>query len=302
LEILQIRNIEKTYDSRKALKDFSLNVQKQTILGLLGPNGAGKTTLIRIITQIIGADKGEIFFKGEKLSARHTSVIGYLPEERGLYKKMKVGEQLIYIAGLKDIPYRKAKELVGVFLDKFNLLDWEKRNVEELSKGMQQKVQFIASIIHQPELLILDEPFSGFDPINSQLLKEEIISLRDQGSTIIYSTHRMETVEGLCDNMTLINNGEKLLEGSIPEIKKKYSSNLFSLQGKGLLPENGKTYQVISQKNLGEMININFRLHQGRSLNDFIHEVINFIVIHNIHEELPGIHDIFMARINEVNA
>jgi len=242
LEILQISNIEKTYESKKALKDFSLNVPKQSILGLLGPNGAGKTTLIRIITQIIAPDKGEIFFKGKKLSSKHTSAIGYLPEERGLYKKMKVGEQLIYIAGLKEIPYGKAKELVGFFLDKFDLRNWEKRNVEELSKGMQQKVQFIASVIHQPELLILDEPFSGFDPINSQLLKEEIINLRAQGSTIIYSTHRMETVEDLCDNITLINNGEKLLGGSIAEVKKKYSSNLFSLRGKGALPDNGKTY------------------------------------------------------------
>jgi ABC-2 type transport system ATP-binding protein len=302
LEILQIRHIEKTYDSKRVLKDFSLNVPKQSILGLLGPNGAGKTTLIRIITQIIAPDKGEMFFKGEKLSSRHTALIGYLPEERGLYKKMRVGEQLIYIAGLKEIPYREAKELVGSFLDKFDLRIWEKRNVEELSKGMQQKVQFIAAAIHQPELLILDEPFSGFDPINSQLLKEEIIKLRDQGSTIIYSTHRMETVEELCDNITLINNGEKLLEGSVPEIKKKYSNHLFSLLGKGSLPEHGKTYQVISQKGNAEMIEAKLQLHTGRSLNDFIHEVINEIEIHSIHEELPGIHDIFIARIKEVNA
>jgi ABC-2 type transport system ATP-binding protein len=302
LEILQIRDIEKTYDSKKALKEFSLNVPKQSILGLLGPNGAGKTTLIRIITRIIAPDKGEIFFKGEKLSPEHTAAIGYLPEERGLYKKMKVGEQLIYIAGLKDLPHRKAKELVRYFLDKFDLAAWEKRNVEELSKGMQQKVQFIASIIHQPELLILDEPFSGFDPINAQLLKEEIINLRNQGSTIIYSTHRMETVGELCDNITLINNGEKLLEGNTQEIRKQYGSNLFSLSGRGNLPEQGKTYDLISQKNNEQNIEVKLRLHSGKSLNDFIHEVIDSIEIHSVYEELPGIHDIFIARIKEVNA
>jgi ABC-2 type transport system ATP-binding protein len=301
-EILQIHNIEKTYESRKALKDFSLNVPKQSILGLLGPNGAGKTTLIRIITQIIAPDKGEIFFKGEKLSSAHTASIGYLPEERGLYKKMKVGEQLIYIAGLKEIPYRKAKELVASFLEKFDLSTWEKRKVEELSKGMQQKVQFIAAVIHHPELLILDEPFSGFDPINSQLLKEEIMKLRDEGTTIIYSTHRMETVEELCDNITLINNGEKLLEGNTQDIRKKYRDNLFFLRAKGTLPENGKTYNLISEKNNHEIIEARLKLRDGRSLNDFIHEVIDRIEIYDIYEELPGIHDIFITRIKEVSA
>jgi ABC-2 type transport system ATP-binding protein len=301
LEILQIHGLEKNYEQKKALKNFSLNVPKQSILGLLGPNGAGKTTLIRIITQIIAPDKGEIFFKGEKLSARHTSAIGYLPEERGLYKKMKVGEQLIYIAGLKDVPRQKAKQLVDFFLDKFDLRNWEKRNIEELSKGMQQKVQFIASIIHQPELLILDEPFSGFDPINSQLLKEEIIKLRDQGSTIIYSTHRMETVEDLCDNITLINNGEKLLEGSIPEVKKKYSSHLFSIHYTGTLQRSGKTYELISEKNNAGISEAKMRLKDNASINDFIHEVISGIEIQSIHEEQPAIHDIFIARIKEVS-
>jgi ABC-2 type transport system ATP-binding protein len=302
LEILQIRHIEKAYESRKALNDFCLNVQKNSILGLLGPNGAGKTTLIRIITQIIAPDKGEIIFNGEKLSEKHTSLIGYLPEERGLYKKMGVGEQLIYLAGLKEMSYQKAREKVGYFLDRFDLKNWEKRKVEELSKGMQQKVQFIASVINQPELLILDEPFSGFDPLNSQILKEEIIHLKEQGSTIIYSTHRMETVEELCDNITLINNGEKLLEGSVPEIKKKYSSNLFLLRGKGSLHENGKTYQTISQKEKDEITEAKLKLHEGKSLNDFIHEVVDRIEIHSLYEEQPTIHDIFIARIKEVNA
>jgi ABC-2 type transport system ATP-binding protein len=303
LDILQIRGLEKKYEHKKALNNFSLSVPKQSILGLLGPNGAGKTTLIRIITQIIAPDQGEIFFKGEKLSSKHTSLIGYLPEERGPYKKMRVGEQLIYIAGLKEIPYRKAKKIVGSFLDRFNLKNWEKRNVEELSKGMQQQVQFIASVIHQPELLILDEPFSGFDPINSQLLKEEIIRLRDQGSTIIYSTHRMETVEELCDNITLINHGEKLLEGSIPEVKKRYSSHLFSIRYHGMLRSNGKTYELISEKiNTDDITEARMRLQADSSLNDFIHEVIDGIEIQSIKEELPGIHDIFMARIKEVKA
>jgi ABC-2 type transport system ATP-binding protein len=284
-----------------ALNNFSLNVPKQSILGLLGPNGAGKTTLIRIITQIIAADKGDIFFKGKKLSSKHTTSIGYLPEERGLYKKMRVGEQLIYIAGLKEVPYARAKQLVRFFLDKFDLGSWEKRNIEELSKGMQQKVQFIASIIHQPELLILDEPFSGFDPINSQLLKEEIIKLRDQGSTIIYSTHRMETVEDLCDNITLINNGEKLLEGSIPEVKKRYSSHLFSIRFIGKLQPNGKTYELISEKSNAGISEAKMRLKDNMSVNDFIHEVIGDIEIQSIQEEQPVIHDIFIARIKEVS-
>ncbi|MFL5730765.1 MAG: ABC transporter ATP-binding protein [Cytophagaceae bacterium] len=298
-DILKIRNVEKKYGQKTALQDFSLNVPKQSILGLLGPNGAGKTSLIRIITQIIAPDKGDVLFNGEKLSPKHTSLVGYLPEERGLYKKMKVDEQLIYLAGLKEVSKIKAKQKIEYFLERFELMSWKKRIVEELSKGMQQKVQFIASVIHDPQLLILDEPFSGFDPLNSQILKEEMMRLKEQGCTIIYSTHRMETVEELCDTITLIDNGVKLLEGRVPEIKKQYNTERYRLRGRGRLPDTALTFDLQVQQTNQDITEARLQLKEGKILNDMIREVIGEFEIQNIEEDIPGIHDIFIARIRE---
>ena len=226
---IEIKNVSKTYGTYKALNDISINVPKQSIYGLLGPNGAGKTTLIRMLNQITAPDQGEIIFNGEKLNRNHISQIGYLPEERGLYKTMKVGEQAIYLAQLKGLSQKEAEKRLRFWFKKFDISDWWNKKVEELSKGMQQKIQFIVTVIHEPQLLIFDEPFSGFDPINVNLLKKEILDLRDKGATIIFSTHNMASVEELCDNIMLINKGNKILEGSVYQIKQDFKDHSFEI-------------------------------------------------------------------------
>lgn len=223
--MLQINHLSKQYSNHIALDDLSLDIPTNSIFGLLGPNGAGKTTLIRIITQIYNPDKGTVFFKGEPLVKRHTNLIGYLPEERGLYKKMFVKEHLLYIAALRDLPKKEAEEKVNYWLNRFSLEKWAKAEVGSLSKGMQQKVQFIATILHDPELIILDEPFSGFDPVNQQLLTDEIKALHQAGKTIIFSTHRMESVEEICTHIALIHHANCILKGEVKTIKKQFSEN-----------------------------------------------------------------------------
>ena len=214
-QILSLKNIVKRYHKNTAVDDVSFDVKKGSIFGLLGPNGAGKTSIIRIITTITGADEGEVLLDGVKLNNNHPAEIGYMPEERGLYKKMKVGEQLLYLAQLKGLPYDEAKKSILHWMDKFEIRDWWNKKVEELSKGMQQKIQFIATVMHGPKLLILDEPFSGLDPVNTNLIKKEISELRDKGISIIFSTHRMEQVEEICEDIVLINHGKKILEGKL---------------------------------------------------------------------------------------
>ena len=223
--MLQIKHLSKQYSNHIALDDLSLDIPTNAIFGLLGPNGAGKTTLIRIITQIYNPDKGEVFFNGEPLAKHHTNNIGYLPEERGLYKKMFVKEHLLYIAALRDLSKKEAEEKVNYWLNRFSLEKWAKSEVGSLSKGMQQKVQFIAAILHDPELIILDEPFSGFDPVNQQLLTDEIKALHQAGKTIIFSTHRMESVEEICTHIALIHNANCILKGEVKDIKKQFSDN-----------------------------------------------------------------------------
>lgn len=216
---IEVINVSKRFAEHVALNNLSLSVPEGCVYGLLGPNGAGKTTLIRILNQITGPDTGQVLIDGEPLRPKHVERIGYLPEERGLYKKMKVGEQAIYLAQLKGIGKAEATRRLKLWFDKFEIGDWWNKTVEELSKGMQQKVQFITTVIHEPDILIFDEPFSGFDPINANLLKESILELRDKGATILLSTHNMNSVEELCDRITLINKGEKILEGKVDEIK-----------------------------------------------------------------------------------
>lgn len=221
---IEVINLTKRYADHLALNNVSLSVPEQSIYGLLGPNGAGKTTLIRILNQITGPDSGQILIDGEPLNPKHTERIGYLPEERGLYKKMKVGEQAIYLAQLKGIQKAEAERRLKLWFEKFEIEGWWNKTVEELSKGMQQKIQFITTVIHEPDILIFDEPFSGFDPINANLLKESILELREKGATILLSTHNMNSVEELCDSISLINKGEKILEGKVTEIKQQHRS------------------------------------------------------------------------------
>ena len=250
MEALTAKNVTKRYTNHLALDEVSLTIPAQTIFGLLGPNGAGKTTLIRIINQIINSDSGEISIFGERLQPKHIGTIGYLPEERGLYKKLKVGEQLIYLAQLKGLSRKDAVEKSKAWMKKFEITDWWNKKVEDLSKGMAQKVQFISTVMHEPRLIILDEPFSGFDPVNAQLITQEILELKEKGCTIIFSTHRMETVEDLCDHIALIDKSKKILEGSKKQVKETYRTNTYTVEHKGSFNLSSPNYELIEQRNV----------------------------------------------------
>lgn len=301
---IEINNVSKTYGTYKALNGISIKVPRKSIYGLLGPNGAGKTTLIRMLNQITAPDEGEIIFNGEKLNRNHISLIGYLPEERGLYKSMKVGEQAIYLAQLKGVSYKDAEKRLKYWFKKFDILNWWDKKIEELSKGMQQKIQFIVTVIHEPQLLIFDEPFSGFDPINVNLLKKEILELRDKGATIIFSTHNMASVEELCDNIMLINKGQKILEGSVYQIKQDFKENKFEVKIKGIegesekgieLPE-GFTAVSSETDNNGETTII---VEADNEINP--NTLINYLsekgTIVSYKELLPSMNDIFIDQL-----
>ncbi len=298
MEFLKINGVIKEYTGHRALDNVSLTIPKGGIYGLLGPNGAGKTSLIRIITQITQADEGEILFLGERLAKNHITRVGYLPEERGLYKKMKVGEQLLYIAQLKDLNKKEAQEKIDYWLSRFDIADWKDKFIDELSKGMQQKIQFIATVVNQPELLILDEPFSGFDPINANLIKDEILELNKAGVTIIFSTHRMESVEELCTHIGLINKSEVVLEGEIGEIKRRYKSGHLEVVCEGQLQES-ESYEII--ENSTHQQGLRFVLKPD--LNDYsfknITEVItnNSDKVYSVREIYPSVNDIFLKLV-----
>lgn len=300
--IFRAENIYKSYEKHQALKNVSIEVPRQGIFGLLGPNGAGKTTLIRIINQIIAPDQGNLFFNGEKLHARHVSRIGYLPEERGLYKKMKTGEQALYLARLKNVEAPVARKALKEWFEKFDLMPWWNRKVEELSKGMQQKIQFIITILHKPDLLIFDEPFSGFDPINVNLLKEEILKLRQQGTSIIFSTHNMNSVEELCDDIVLINKSEKILGGNLLEVKRAHATNLFSLEvGNPKASLNqilSPLAQLLKEEPLRDgLIRLKVKLQQGSNANQLIEHILPQLQLHSFKEELPTMNDIFIKTV-----
>lgn len=302
MELLEARDISKSYAAHQALNGVSISIPKQSIFGLLGPNGAGKTTLIRIVNQIIDADHGDIFIKGEKLSEKHIKMIGYLPEERGLYKKMKVGEQLVYLGRLRGLSRKQAIEQGRKWCKKLEIYDWWNKKIEDLSKGMAQKIQFISTVMHEPELIILDEPFSGFDPINANLIKDEILELRDNGSTVIFSTHRMESVEQLCDHIAMINNAKKILDGSKKEIKDSYKSNTFMLEHVGDFELVNDQYHV---ETLGTSEN-NFshssvKILNGSSPNDLLKHLIPQTEVHSFAEKIPSINDIFIAKVKGGN-
>ncbi|MCF8304311.1 MAG: ATP-binding cassette domain-containing protein [Bacteroidales bacterium] len=301
MSLFQVSNVNKRYVNHTALSDVSITVPKQSIFGLLGPNGAGKTTLIRIINQIIAPDGGELLFNGEKLQPAHTEKIGYLPEERGLYRKMKVGEQALYLAQLKGLNKSEALRRLKYWFEHFEIQDWWDKKVEELSKGMQQKVQFIVTIIHEPPLLIFDEPFSGFDPVNANLLKDEILKLRDKGATIIFSTHNMGSVEELCDRIALINKSEKILEGRVKDIRDEYRSETFEVFYEGytgllkdIIPAD---FDILYEKEEEDHHRAKIKLPRQGKPNDLLELLISKVTLTGFHEIIPSMNDIFISKV-----
>ncbi len=301
MPFLQANNIVKKFADHLALNNVSVEVPENSIFGLLGPNGAGKTTLIRIINQITGPDEGEILLNGKKLSPQHIEQIGYLPEERGLYKKMKVGEQALYLAQLKGMSRHDALKKLKYWFEKFEIQPWWDKKVEELSKGMQQKVQFIVTILHSPSLLIFDEPFSGFDPINVNLLKDEILKIRDNGGTIIFSTHNMGSVEELCDHIALINNAAKILDGPMSDIRASHKENLFRLRYRNghtdLARHLPTSYQLREQNDDGDFIDVKIKIPTADSPNDLLNLATSHVEVHGFYEILPTMNDIFIKTV-----
>ena len=299
MNILSLENVRKTYDKHVAVDGVSFNMPKGCVFGMLGPNGAGKTSLIRIITTITQADSGVVLYNGEKLNDNHPSKIGYMPEERGLYKKMKVGDHLIYLARLKGLSKSDANKEIKSWFEKFGIEDWWEKKVEELSKGMQQKIQFISTVVHRPGLLILDEPFSGLDPINTNLIKDEIDELHKNGTSIIFSTHRMEQVEEVCEFMVLINQGKNVLEGSVKDVKNQYKENLFKIDFDGELPLDALAQtNIITQKEKS----ITVQLKEGDDSNALLRHLIQKNVhIHSFNEILPTLNEIFIRKVASSN-
>jgi len=302
MSILKLDDVVKKYEKHTAVNHVSFEVPKGSIFGLLGPNGAGKTSLIRIITTITGADEGTVYLDGEKLNNETPNYIGYLPEERGLYKKMKVGEQLMYLAQLKGLSKKEAKTQINKWFDRLGMDDWWDKTVEELSKGMQQKVQFVATVVHEPKLLILDEPFTGLDPINTNLIKDEIRRLNDGGVSIIFSTHRMEQVEEICEHIVLINQGKKVLEGRVVDVKQKYKDNLYKIKYDGDLPSNltmmdevDNRWEIIDKKE-GELT---VKVAESKDSNLVLNNLIRGDVhINSFNEILPTLNEIFIKQVN----
>ena len=296
MNILELKDVVKTYENHIAVDKVSFNVPKGRIFGLLGPNGAGKTSLIRIITTITRADAGTVLFNGEPLGARHPEAIGYMPEERGLYKKMKVGEHLIYLAQLKGLTEKAAKSEIDHWFEKFGIADWWDKKIEELSKGMQQKIQFIATVIHKPNLLILDEPFSGLDPVNTNLIKDEIYQLNQQGTSIIFSTHRMEQVEEVCEEIVLINKGKNILSGMVKEVKNRFKENLFEVKFEGELPADLEEKFRLEKRTADSLI---IKINEGDDSNDILQYLVkNGLHIVSFKEILPTLNEIFIKQVN----
>lgn len=304
--ILEINEVSKRYANHLALNNVSLTVPQQCIFGLLGPNGAGKTSLIRIINQITGPDSGRILFKGELLNPRHVERIGYLPEERGLYKKMAVGEQVLYLAQLKGLSKNDAKMRLKFWFEKFEMQTWWNKKIEELSKGMQQKVQFIVTVIHEPELLILDEPFSGFDPINAQLIKNEILELRKKGSTIIFSTHNMGSVEEICDNIALIHKSEKILDGAVKSIRQQFKNHVYKITFKGnTLGFTNALWtgaEILDKQTDDDEHTFTLKMSKSITSNQLLNAVLPHCEVLSFQELLPSMNDIFIRKVSNNDA
>ena len=292
--ILIARNIVKQYENHLALNDVSLEIPKGSIYGLLGPNGAGKTTLMKIINQITAPDSGDVIFNNEKLVRKHISQIGYLPEERGLYRKMKVGEQSLYLAQLKGMSKKEATLKLKTWFEKLDILQWWDKKVEELSKGMAQKVQFAITVIHNPDLLIFDEPFSGFDPVNTSIIRKEILELKEKGTSIIFSTHRMESVEEICDEITLIDNGISILQGEINIIKDQFRNNTFQIE---LNSNNLKLdgFEIIHQ----DENNFTVKVPSDKNSKELITEILKTSEIISFNEKIPSMEEIFIKTVSD---
>lgn len=301
--IIEVKNVCKTYSSHTALNNVSLNIPNGSVFGLLGPNGAGKTSLIRIINQITMPDSGDILFNGKPLHSSHINYIGYLPEERGLYKKMEVGEQALYLAQLKGMSRSDAIKRLKYWFERFEIKPWWTKKVEELSKGMQQKVQFIVTIIHEPKLLILDEPFTGFDPINANLITDELIALKNNGTTIVLSTHRMESVEALCTDIALLNKSRVILDGSIREIRQSFRSNLYEIEYTGntiaLANSLWGGFQLISNEAIGETMTTRIHLSEGITTNQLLENLVSNVTVLSFKEVIPNMNDIFIKTIQK---
>ena len=300
--MLQANHVTKTYSAGKkiALQDFSIHVPKATVYGLLGPNGAGKTTFIRIINQITQADSGEVFINGEKLNPHHIKDIGYMPEERGLYKNMTVGDQILYFGALKGMKKQDALSQAKYWFDRLEIDHWWNKKLSELSKGMAQKIQFVVTVLHQPKLLILDEPFSGFDPVNANLVKDQILQLKEQGTTIILSTHRMESVEELCDSVALINKSRKILDGKVFEVREKFKQNLFKVVLSDVNAEN-----LEKLKNQYQLVNIHdqhglisFDLNYNEDQNLLLNDLMKAGKIRSFDEKIPSMNEVFITAVS----
>lgn len=303
-KLLEVNNVSKHFGDFKALNDISISVEKGTVFGLLGPNGAGKTTLIRIINQITMPDSGSVYLDGEPLKPEHIKFIGYLPEERGLYKTMKVGEQALYFAQLKGLSKKEAKAKLKYWFERLEIGSWWDKKIQELSKGMAQKIQFVITVLHDPKLLIFDEPFSGFDPINANIIKDEILRLRDEGSTIIFSTHRMESVEEMCDHIALIHKSNKVLDGNLVDIKRTHKGNVFNV---GLMTDNKDvTSQLLKDKftvypatfkSINDELQYKIKLPDDHKINDFVSYLTSLGELTHFVEEIPSVSDIFIQTI-----
>ncbi len=300
-DLFSAHSVSKQYSNHKALDKVTIHVPENHIFGLLGPNGAGKTTLIRIINQIIAPDEGTLTFMGRNLQPNDIALIGYLPEERGLYKKMTVGEQSMYLAQLKGLSHHEAQKRLKYWFEKFEIKGWWNKKVEELSKGMQQKIQFLVTIIHEPKLLIFDEPFSGFDPINANMMKEEILSQKEKGATIIFSTHNMSSVEELCDDIALINRSKVVLDGSVRNIKKTFKTNTFGISYNSwdgtlnsILPAG---YEILQESEDADHRHAQIKLPPDASPNDLISAMLPFVTIYSVNEKIPSMNDIFIQAV-----
>ena len=306
--MLEVQNIYKNYGDHKALQNVSIKVPKGSIYGLLGPNGAGKTSLIRIVNQITNQDSGTVLLDGEILAPKHISQIGYMPEERGLYKSMKVGEQVVYLARLKGLSKQEATQKLKYWFDKFEIGDWWDKKIQELSKGMAQKVQFIVTVLHSPKLLIFDEPFSGFDPVNAQLIAKEIIELKEKGATVIFSTHRMESVEEMCDHVALIHQSKKILDGTLTDLQQKFKSNIYEIglkvsnteEAKQLL---NKKYTFVDGdfKSLSTNLNLNVQLSATTTPNELLKDLFSLGEIAHFVDKIPTMNEIFMKAVSKNN-
>jgi len=303
--ILQVDDVVKRYAAHTALDRVSMDVPEASVFGLLGPNGAGKTSLIRIINQITGPDEGTIRFAGHPLNAGHIREIGYLPEERGLYRKMEVGEQAIYLARLKGLSRTEAVRRLKTWFGVFDILPWWRKKVDELSKGMQQKVQFIVTVLHEPRLLILDEPFTGFDPINVSLIKDELMKLREGGTTILLSTHRMESVEELCSHIALIDRSKKILDGSVRDIRARFKSDVFEIRYRGhaisLANSLWGPYELLANEQEEDMHRARIRVNGTVSPNQLIRSLISEVEVISFSEVIPSMNEIFIKVVKDPN-